>query len=240
VLVACRSADSGSQASIEVWDSGLGIAPEHQEDVFKEFYQVANPARQRTLGMGLGLSIVRRSCKLLTHPLALSSRLGVGTRFSVRVPRVVPGPEQDAAAAADLPEKSEGLLVTVLVIEDDDMVRQALVGLLQSWGMTVAEASDLQGAQGLIEHGLVPGLIISDYRLNETLNGILVVARLRQQLGSSVPACLISGDIDPALIQDAQQAGLTLLHKPVRPAKLRNLLRHLVADQRDCVGGTGS
>lgn len=240
VLVACRSADSGSQASIEVWDSGLGIAPEHQEDVFKEFYQVANPARQRTLGMGLGLSIVRRSCKLLTHPLALSSRLGVGTRFSVKMPRVTPGPEQDLVAAADLPEKSEGLLATVLVIEDDDMVRQALVGLLQSWGMTVAEASDLQGAQGLIEHGLVPGLIISDYRLNETLNGILVVSRLRQQLGSAVPACLISGDIDPALIQDAQQAGLTLLHKPVRPAKLRSLLRHLVTDQRDCVGGTGS
>ena len=240
VLVACRLVGSGSQASIEVWDSGLGIAPKHQEDVFKEFYQVDNPARQRILGMGLGLSIVRRSCQLLTHPLELSSRLGVGTRFSVKVSRVTPGPDQARVAVAEVPEKPEGLLATVLVIEDDDMVRQALVGLLQSWGMTVAEASDLQGAQGLIEQGLVPGLIISDYRLNETLNGILVVARLRQQLACAVPACLISGDIDPALMQAAQQAQLTLLHKPVRPAKLRNLLRHLLADQRDSGGATGS
>jgi signal transduction histidine kinase/ActR/RegA family two-component response regulator len=240
VLVACRSADTGSQVRIEVWDSGLGIAPEHQEDVFKEFYQVDNPARQRSLGMGLGLSIVRRSCQLLMHPLALSSRLGVGTRFSVKLPRVTPGPDQVLTTVADVPEKSDGLLATVLVIEDDDMVRQALVGLLQSWGMTVAEASDLQSAQRLIEQGLVPGLIISDYRLSETLNGILVVARLRQQLACAVPACLISGDIDPALIQAAQQAQLTLLHKPVRPAKLRNLLRHLLADQRDSGGATGS
>lgn len=240
VLVACRSAASGSQVGIEVWDSGLGIAPEHREDVFKEFYQVDNPARQRSLGMGLGLSIVRRSCQLLTHPLDLSSRLGVGTRFSVKVPRVTPGPDQALLAVADVPEKSEGLLASVLVIEDDDMVRQALVGLLQSWGMTVTEASDLQSAQRWIEQGLVPSLIISDYRLNGTLNGILVVARLRQQLCSAVPACLISGDIDPALIQAAQQAQLTLLHKPVRPAKLRNLLRHLLVDQRDSGGATGS
>jgi hypothetical protein len=63
---------------------------------------------------------------------------------------------------------------------------------------------------------------------------------LRQQLACAVPACLISGDIDPALIQAAQQAQLTLLHKPVRPAKLRNLLRHLLADQRDSGGATGS
>jgi CheY-like chemotaxis protein len=190
--------------------------------------------------MGLGLSIVRRSCQLLMHPLALSSRLGVGTRFSVKLPRVTPGPDQVLTTVAAVPEKSDGLLATVLVIEDDDMVRQALVGLLRSWGMTVAEASDLQSAQRLIEQGLVPGLIISDYRLSETLNGILVVARLRQQLACAVPACLISGDIDPALIQAAQQAQLTLLHKPVRPAKLRNLLRHLLADQRDSGGATGS
>lgn len=241
VLVACRAAGGrAAQARIEVWDSGLGIAPEHQEEVFKEFYQVDNPARQRSLGMGLGLSIVQRSCQLLTHPLALSSRLGVGTRFSVQVLKVGAGPQPALAEAAETPQKPEVLQATVLVVEDDDMVRLALVGLLQSWGMTVSGASDLQSALGLIEQGLVPGLIISDYRLNETLNGIMVVARLRQQLACAVPACLISGDIDPALIQIAQQAQLTLLHKPVRPAKLRNLLRHLLMDQRDSGCETGA
>jgi signal transduction histidine kinase/ActR/RegA family two-component response regulator len=240
VLVVCRSPGNKSQASIEVWDSGLGIAPEHQNDVFKEFYQVDNPARQRSLGMGLGLSIVQRSCRLLTHPLELSSRLGVGTRFSVTVPRVGPNRDQALAPVLDAPQTSDLPQATVLVVEDDDMVRQALVGLLQSWGMVVAEASDLHGAQILIRQGVLPSLIISDYRLNEPLNGIRVVAQLRKQLAYPVPACLISGDTDPALIQAAQLAQLTLLHKPVRPAKLRNLLRHLLMDQRDSGSETGS
>ncbi len=240
VLLVCRAPGDSSQASIEVWDSGLGIAPEHQKDVFEEFYQIDNPARQRSLGMGLGLSIVQRICHLLTHPLALSSRLGLGTRFCVKVARVAPGANPALVVA---PDTSRAQIVpkgTVLVIEDDDMVRQALVGLLQSWGMTVAEASDLEGAQSLIEQGVFPCLIISDYRLNEALNGISVVARLRQQLGCAVPAFLISGDIDPALIQSAQEAQLTLLHKPVRPAKLRSLLRHLLRGQRASEADAGA
>ena len=232
VLVACRHLSDSTQASIEVWDSGLGIAPEHQEAVFKEFYQVDNPARQRCQGLGLGLNIVQRSCQLLTHPLQLSSRLGVGTRFSLRVPWVVPCPAQPLMAVLEIPHMQDWQQCTVLVIEDDDMVRQALVGLLQSWGLTVAEAIDLKNAQNLIQRGVLPDLIISDYRLNDALNGILVIAQLRQQLACPVPACLISGDTDPALIQAAQSAQLTMLHKPVRPAKLRNLLRHLLMDQR--------
>jgi two-component system, sensor histidine kinase len=240
VLVACRSPGNSAQASIEVWDSGLGIAHEHQEDVFKEFYQVDNPARQRSLGMGLGLSIVQRSCGLLTHPLELSSRLGVGTRFCVKLPRVVPNQGQALVPVVEASQAQDWPQGTVLVVDDDDMVRQALVGLLQSWGMAVAEASDLQGAQSLLQHGLLPCLIISDYRLKNAMNGIRVVAQLRQQLAYAVPACLISGDTDPALIEAAQLARLTLLHKPVRPAKLRNLLRHLLMDQRGSGGAIAS
>ncbi|MDI1246096.1 MAG: ATP-binding protein [Rhodoferax sp.] len=239
VLVACRSPGRRAQARIEVWDSGLGIAPEHQQDVFKEFYQVDNPGRQRSLGMGLGLSIVQRSCRLLTHPLTLSSRLGVGTRFCITLPKVKPDKTMTFADAEPTPV-SDGFQATVLVVEDDELVRQALVGLLQSWGTTVAEASDLKSAQSVIEQGVLPALIISDYRLNEPLNGILVVARLREQLGFPVPACLISGDIDPDVILAAEQAQLTLLHKPVRPAKLRSLLRHLLKDQREAGAGTGA
>ena len=68
--------NAGAQVQIQVWDSGIGIAPEHQQDVFKEFYQVGNPARDRNKGLGLGLSIVQRTAGLLDHPLALVSRLG--------------------------------------------------------------------------------------------------------------------------------------------------------------------
>ncbi|MEY4140285.1 MAG: hypothetical protein RLZZ371_2467, partial [Pseudomonadota bacterium] len=207
--------------------------PEHQAAVFNEFYQVDNPARQRSQGLGLGLYIVQRSCQLLMHPVELSSRLGVGTRFRVKVPNVEIGLMSSMADTVEAPQTPQGLQGTVLVIEDDELVRQALVSLLQSWGMTVAEANDLKSAENLIQRGVLPCLIISDFRLNDVLNGILVVARLRQQLAYPVPACLVSGDTDPALIEEAQRARLTLLHKPVRPAKLRNLLRHLLTDQRE-------
>ena len=240
VLLACRQHDNGSQVSIEVWDSGVGIAPEHQEVVFNEFYQVDNPARQRSQGLGLGLYIVQRSCQLLTHQVQLSSRLGIGTRFRVKVPRVAVGQAANNEDAGETTQTPQGLQGTVLVIEDDELVRQALVSLLQSWGMTVAEANDLTSAENLIQRGVLPCLIISDYRLNDALNGILVVARLRQHLAYPVPACLVSGDTDPALIEQAQRAQLTLLHKPVRPAKLRNLLRHLLTDQREPEGETWS
>lgn len=236
VLLACRHAGASAQATIEVWDSGLGIAPEHQEAVFKEFYQVNNPARQRGQGLGLGLNIVQRSCQLLMHPLTLSSRLGVGTRFQVNVRKELAGLVPTPAPVTSEQQMQDGLTGTVLVIEDDDLVRRALVDLLQSWGWMVAEARGLKSALHLIQEGVLPGLIISDYRLDDTLNGILVITQLRQQLARFIPACLISGDTDRELIQAAQAAQLTLLHKPVRPAKLRSLLRHQLMDQRDRAG----
>lgn len=236
VLLACRHAGASAQATIEVWDSGLGIAPEHQEAVFKEFYQVNNPARQRGQGLGLGLNIVQRSCQVLMHPLTLSSRPGVGTRFQVKVPKAVSELAPILAPLTPVQQMQDGLNGTVLVIEDDDLVRRALVDLLKSWGLVVAEARGLKSALHLIQEGVLPGLIISDYRLDDTLDGILAITQLRQQLARRIPACLISGDTDPALIQAAQAAQLTLLHKPVRPAKLRSLLRHLLMDQRDRAG----
>jgi signal transduction histidine kinase/ActR/RegA family two-component response regulator len=236
VLLACRHAGASAQATIEVWDSGLGIAPEHQEAVFKEFYQVNNPARQRGQGLGLGLNIVQRSCQLLMHPLTLSSRLGVGTRFQVKVPKELADLVPTPAPVTPEQQLQHGLTGTVLVIEDDDLVRLALVDLLKSWGWRVAEARGLKSALKLIQEGVLPGLIISDYRLDDTLNGIHVITQLRQQLARLIPACLISGDTDRELIQAAQAAQLTLLHKPVRPAKLRSLLRHLLMDQRDRAG----
>lgn len=228
VLVACRLLDGGRQVQIQVWDSGIGIAPEHQQDVFKEFYQLDNSARDRNKGMGLGLSIVQRTAALLGHPLQLSSRLGLGSRFSLTLP-VVSTPDEVPAEADRQPALQDALAdAVVLVIEDDALVRSALVGLLAGWGMQVHQAQALDDAQGLLAAGLQPAVIVSDYRLPNGQNGIDVVQALRRQLQRAVPACLMSGDTDGELMKVAQLAGLTLLHKPVRPAKLRSLLSHLL------------
>lgn len=237
VLLACRLTADGQHARIEVWDSGIGIAPEHLQDIFKEFYQVANSERDRNKGLGLGLNIVERTAQLLDHRLQCHSRLGQGTRFSLLVP-VVP-----AAAAMDRRrtprvETFDNLVgLNVLVIEDDPLARDGLVSLLESWGMLVHVAEGLSDALWHLKNGVVPALIVSDYRLRDGENGLDVVCQLRVIAGRPIQACLLSGNTDPGLMDAARDAGLTLLHKPVRPAKLRSLVRRLAPVlQRDVAG----
>lgn len=231
VVVACRLVNAGAQVHLQVWDSGIGIAPEHQQDVFKEFYQVDNQARDRRLGLGLGLNIVQRTAHLLGHPLALASRPGVGTRFSLTLPTAQPMPRAPEAWGVEHLHGDELQGAWVLVIEDDVLARLALVGLLGGWGMQVHEAQGLADALQALRAGVKPAVILSDYRLQDGQNGIAVVQQLRAHLHSAVPACLMSGDTDAQLMAAARAAGLTLLHKPVRPAKLRNFLRRVLTGQ---------
>ncbi|TXT41257.1 MAG: periplasmic sensor hybrid histidine kinase [Comamonadaceae bacterium] len=231
VLVACRPMDDGKKVQLQVWDSGIGIAAEHQSEVFKEFFQVGNKGRERNKGLGLGLSIVKRTSELLGHPMVLDSRTGRGTRFTLILPLAQPKQKYLDTLAFERPQ-GDGLAgVVMLVIEDDPLVRTALVCLLEGWGIKVHDARGMHDAQQWIENGLKPALILSDYRLLDEQNGIEVVQQLRRILDSDIPACLMSGDTDAALMSAAQAAGLTLLHKPVRPAKLRSLLRRLLSHQ---------
>ena len=233
VLLACRPSgdgpDSGARVRIEVWDSGIGIAPEHQHQVFREFYQVGNAERDRTRGLGLGLNIVERTAHLLGHSFTLRSSLGQGTRFTLEVPL--------ARADAAPPEPVQAPAITrlnglaVMVIEDDALAAEGLVGLLASWGCTVLAADGQQQALAHMAQSGVPDVIVSDYRLRGGDNGIAAIDALRIAAGHSIAACLMSGDTDQALITQARQAGLTLLHKPVRPAKLRSLLRSLTTHE---------
>jgi CheY-like chemotaxis protein len=230
VLLACRVAGGGKYARIEVWDSGIGIAPEHHQAIFMEFFQVGNSERDRGKGLGLGLNIVERTAQLLGYRLQMHSRLGQGSRFSVEVPLAPLG------AASDMPSLVEAKIfdnlagLVVLVIEDDSLASEGLVSLLESWGVGVGVAEGLSTALWHLKNGLVPDVIVSDYRLRDGENGIEVIRQLRAASGRSIPACLMSGDTDPNLMQAARDVDLTLLHKPVRPAKLRSLIRRLAVD----------
>ena len=228
VLVSCRSVNGGASVRLDVWDSGIGISPEHQTQIFKEFYQVGNSGRDRAYGLGLGLSIVERSAKLLGHGLSLRSNAGCGTRMSITLPSATPVRALPAAVPeAASPKEAAGL--QVLVIEDDDFARTALQSLLQSWSYRVVAVASVAQARVMLAQQGAPDLIISDYRLGHGDDGLAAVAAIRAMAGREVPACLMSGDTDAQLMQSATAAGLTLLHKPVRPAKLRSLLRRLAA-----------
>jgi signal transduction histidine kinase/CheY-like chemotaxis protein len=235
VLVACRRVRAGRYLRIEVWDSGVGIAPEHQQEVFREFFQVGNAERDRNKGLGLGLNIVERTAHLLGHPLRLCSRLGQGSRFSIEVPLASPPPEKPMVLPPSARSRSADDLtgLRVLVIEDNELVSRALQFLLESWGCQVQAAEGLDEAKSLLAGGVIPDLVISDYRLREGANGIDAIRHVRALAGRPLPACLMSGDTDGELIRLAGQgAGLPLLHKPVRAEDLRGMVQQLARAAR--------
>ena len=232
VLVACRVRHDAEIARIEVWDTGMGIAPEHYESIFKEFFQVENPERDRRKGLGLGLNIVHRTAALLGHRLQFKSSLGHGTRFNIDIALAPVGAKGRKNALTGPGQNDELFGLRILVIEDDALSREALATLLESWCATVDKVENMPAALALVKMGPVPDVIVSDYRLPDGVNGMEAIAQIRIEAGYDLPACLISGDTDPGLMLAARDAGLTLLHKPVRPAKLRSFLRRLVVKRQ--------
>lgn len=223
IVVGCRR--RGGQLRIEVWDSGPGIPKDQHQNIFAEFHQLGGPQHERRSGLGLGLAIVDRLCRLLDHQIELTSALGKGSRFSVIVPLVAaqaltaePKPSVYAALGS-IRDK------LVVVIDDDELVLDSTGRLLRSWGCDVVTAASAHAAlAGLAERGRTPDLIISDYRLSDGQNGIEAIKKLREAFSLSIPAFLISGDTAPERLRDARASGYHLLYKPVRPRALRAML----------------
>ena len=223
VLVACRR--RGNVAKIEVWDSGIGIPPQQHERIFEEFYQLNNPSRDRSRGLGLGLATVRRIVQLLGHPLWLRSTVGKGSRFTIEVP--LADPTRVHSVAATIEQKVPNLIggKLIVVIDDEESVRLGMQSLLESWGCKCIAAMD--SAEALRDiNGRAPDFIIADLRLRGESTGIDAIRELRAQLGDSIPAVLISGDTATEQLRKVSAAGLTMMHKPLKAVRLRALLNH--------------
>jgi len=216
VLIACRS--RMNEVWIEVWDSGIGIAEEELSNIFEEFYQVNNADRDQRQGLGLGLSIITREMDILGHMLSLQSREGRGTMARIKLQRVyleMPHIEQTAAVRFDRLENKK-----VLIIDDEESILIATQSLVSNWSCVVETASNFEEASAICKR-FIPDLIISDFRLRDHVTGIDVIEQLRLQLGHKVPAILITGDTAPDRLQQAKESELMLLHKPVKPVKLK-------------------
>ena len=229
VVVGCRR--RGKALRIEVWDSGIGIPEDQRRNIFGEFYQLGTAGGDRRSGLGLGLAIVDRLCRLLDHPIELASTLGRGSCFSVSVP-LIAAPRQAAEpslVAKALADPASGKLV--VVIDDDALVLDGMRGVLKSWGCgVVTAASDDAAIAALAGHERPPDLIISDYRLRNGKTGFEAIARLRRAIGAPIPAFLISGDTAPERLRDARASGYHLLHKPVLPITLRAVVTRLLKE----------
>ena len=221
VLVGARH--RGQRAWIEVYDTGIGIAPGEQARIFDELYQVDNPGRDRRQGLGLGLAIVRRIASRLQHAVTVRSEPGRGSCFRVELPLATsPAP---SAVLAPEPLASVRLPVRrVLVVDDDTIVQEGTSALLRGWGLEVATANGLDSAQQQIDAGFVPEAALVDLRLGTAHDGIELVRLLRTRLGYALPAVIVSGDTGEAEARRVRASGLPFLSKPVSPAQLRSAL----------------
>jgi two-component system, sensor histidine kinase len=228
IVVVARS--TATHINVEVWDTGVGMRAADLPRVFDEFFQVGRGDRVRAQGLGMGLAIVKRLARLLGHGLTVSSRPGRGTMFRLAIPRgALPGIEDATAAADTLPMP---LLQprTVLVVDDEESIREGLCLLLNEWGYESIAAGSIQEAEravGRLE--TPPDLILSDLHLGDGADGIAAIAAIRARCGFDVPAMLITGDTTPEEAARAAASGHRVLWKPVQPRKLYDALRGLAA-----------
>lgn len=227
---------------IEVHDTGIGMSREHQQRIFEEFYQVDNPNRDRKRGVGLGLSIVQRIAKLLGHEITVESTEGVGSKFTVVVPRAVAVQEPSSVGAstamADSPNDTAPPRAhaaaaerrKILQIEDDIAIAKSMVMLLRLEGYEVTSAATAEAALRAIDGAHYrPDLIVTDYQLPGGTTGVEVVKTIAARLGFKPPTILLTGDISERLKEDAALVAERILPKPVDIDRLLSELAQFTA-----------
>lgn len=219
VRIRCRR--RGNILWVQVWDTGIGIAPEYRHKIFEDFFQVARSARSSRQGLGLGLSIVQRTAHRLGHSLRVRSRPGRGSLFEVGIPVAFIDAEDPQAVLAPL---LDGRLV--LLIDDDPMVLKSMAMLLTTFNSQVLSAGTIADALTIVEETLrLPDLIISDYRLGDGLTGPDAIAQVRALTQEDIPAVLMTAE--PAAVPQPPSATIPVLAKPLQPAALVAALQRL-------------
>lgn len=232
VLLGCRR--RGSDVVVQVWDTGVGIADDDQEEIFEEFRRLGGKSADANLGMGLGLAIVRRLEQLLGHPVRLHSRVGKGTVFEVVVPRSR-RPSDEVAPVTET-RQIVGHQGLIAVVEDDQEVRTAISTVLEVSGYGVLAAESLaQLGEELTRRDCVPDMILTDYRLGARGTGLDVIGEVRRRFQARLPAVVLTGDSSFSLLEKkASELDFVLLAKPVDTAQLLEVLaRGLAATERE-------
>ncbi|MGH8352867.1 MAG: hybrid sensor histidine kinase/response regulator, partial [Pseudomonas sp.] len=218
----------GGQLRLEVWDRGPGIPEDKRQVIFEEFKRLDSHQTRAEKGLGLGLAIADRLCRVLGHRLDVRSWPGRGSVFSVSVPLAL-GPA--ALPLPGAPAEANGQALSgsqVLCIDNEDSILTGMHSLLSRWGCQVWTERNRLECELLLNEAVRPQLALVDYHLDEGETGTELMAWLRTRLGEPLPGVVISADARPELIAAVHAAGLDYLAKPVKPAALRALLsRHL-------------
>ncbi|MEP6066961.1 MAG: ATP-binding protein [Paracoccaceae bacterium] len=217
VIIGCRP--RGDTIRIDVCDTGPGIPTELQGEFFKELVQFSSSPKRRD-SLRPGLSIVVGLAKLLGHPIKLHSIEGQGTRISITLPKAAATKSDEKPSATPILQDSLSGR-TILVVDDDDRVRESMAGMLGSWGCNVMLAATITDAVKIAGLGDCPDLIISDYRLAQSETGVDAILSVRRALGQEIPAFLITAETLEKTLDDVVAHGFEILQKPVAPMALR-------------------
>ncbi len=210
---------------LHIMDTGRGIPASQRDKIFQEFHQLNelgdNP------GIGLGLAIVDRMCRLLSIPLELESQEGQGTTFSLQL---TPAKWEAIAVGSPLPSfnPSEAFLEQheVWLLDNDPTVLKAMAQLLTDWGATVTQASN---REQLPLDKAAPDLLIFDYHLDRGDTGIDVLKVVRQHYGEHTIAAIInSADPDEWVREQVIAEHASFLPKPIKLAALKRLIKRKV------------
>jgi two-component system, chemotaxis family, CheB/CheR fusion protein len=243
VLLGCRR--RGEILSLEVCDTGIGIPDEELQAIFEEYHQLDNAARERSRGLGLGLSIVQRLGNLLGHRVRVRSQPGKGSVFAVEVvlpaSKTAPQPQYlrhpiDGRKIADA--RSNG---TILVVDDDPEVCELLEIFLKGEGHRAAAAGDGIAALDLVTRGTIsPDLILADYNLPNGLNGLQLIAQLREKFQRPIPVIILTGDISTGTLRDVALQDCVQLNKPVKLHELTQAIQRLLPTPQISVAHVGT
>lgn len=232
--VRLRTRPRGAWVVVQVWDEGPGIAPADRARIFEDYVQLHNPARHLREGLGLGLGLVRRLVQAGGYRLTVRSRPGRGSVFSLGVPMAdavnLAGAEGLAATEPAWPPAGPtSPRGTLLLVEDDDEVRDTTATVLQAHGwLCFGGATLAEAIEALARADAWPQALLTDMRLGTAADGLDVARSARHEFGPELPVLLLTGDLDPALDARAASAGVTLRRKPLSPAELLHSLDTLI------------
>jgi len=221
VLVACRR--RRDKTWLEVCDTGIGIPADQTEDIFEEFRQLGDQARNN--GSGLGLAIVAKTAALLGLEVSVRSRPGRGSIFAIELP------VGESTATKSVSLSVEVMPLCIALVEDNHLVRNALTESLQAMGHQVVAAVSQEALFAALDTWS-PDVVISDYRLARGETGFDVITALRRRFGAELPAILITGDTAPTLMRSMTDRGITVLHKPIELDALQACLETLTGKVR--------
>jgi two-component system CheB/CheR fusion protein len=228
VLLGCRRRDGA--VVIEVLDTGIGIPASEFSAIFNEYHQIGNQARDRSRGLGLGLSIVKHLADMLGHKVHVRSEIGRGSAFSIEIVRPPSTPASTRPPAPYGIDATTTRNADILIVDDDPDVRDLFKMYLSEEGHRAVAAPDGPAALRLLDQRLSePELLLADYNLPGGMDGLTVAARIREKLGRDIPVIIVTGDISSGTLRAVAKQNCVHLIKPVKLLELTRQIQRLLA-----------